>query len=93
MKHALSVRNALMSWTATLLLVVVRWVLFFPLYPEIIDLSGKLESQNPQMLLEEKLPSCLTLVDAVPQLCSIIYFREVKLSDEAACYCLEENLR
>lgn len=44
------------------------------------------------MLLEEKLPSFFTLVDAVPQLCSIICFREAKLSDEAACYCLAENL-
>lgn len=43
------------------------------------------------MLLKEKLPSCLTLVEAVPPLCSIVYFREGKLSLETLCYFVKGN--
>lgn len=45
------------------------------------------------MLLKEKLPSCLTVVEAVPLLCSIVYFREGKLSLETICYCVEREAR
>jgi len=43
------------------------------------------------MLLEEKLPSYLTLIEAVPPLCSIVYFGEGKPSLKTVYYCVKGN--